>query len=282
MRSRVNLFLKECKAHVCRAPKRWVKKKRKKLGKFSSSLDRVFSVFFPLALSQNRISKLLVCASVLVAVFETEFFIAEKISKTGEGCISFGKSEEEKKKVLQTREDQLSRIWTSFFTNEMQKLRIFSLDTVEMELGKKEAKTEHSRIHEPIIARAREQLDFFICTLSSIFDYNQNPDVKYGKLDLSVLFGFREYRTKDGTKFSKLLKDSEFETCVVLSFDGKVKNPVFSMRAAKYMKDEWLRKPALWCRGIIDVLEHTMDMAIHDSNQLSEAYIGTEKQHTDV
>jgi hypothetical protein len=76
-----------------------------------------------------------------------------------------------------------------------------------------------------------------------------------------------------------------FNLTVTLPFDGKEKrllNPLYSRETSHCLQSEWLKKPSLWSRGIIDLLEKAHDMETDGSNQLSEAIFKNVKHNQGV
>jgi hypothetical protein len=57
---------------------------------------------------------------------------------------------------------------------------------------------------------------------------------------------------------------------------------VFTLALGKYIRTEWMPKIALWCRGIVFLIEIVKDMTIQDNNQGSEGVISNEKTRKKV
>jgi hypothetical protein len=63
--------------------------------------------------------------------------------------------------------------------------------------------------------------------------------------------------------------------------DGIV-NVLYSPTVAAYLKQYWMGKFSLWCRGVVNLVEDAMSMQIEANNQFSEALMKNVKYNQDV
>ncbi len=75
-----------------------------------------------------------------------------------------------------------------------------------------------------------------------------------------------------------------FEEKVSLPFDGSagLVNPLFYPAAAKYLKEEWLKKSAMWTRGALDLVQLATGMVIKGNNQHSEGVFSYRKNNINM
>ncbi len=59
-------------------------------------------------------------------------------------------------------------------------------------------------------------------------------------------------------------------------------NPLACSAAAKYLKDEWLKKPAMWTRGALDIIQLATGMVVRGNNQHSEGVFSYLKNRTNM
>jgi hypothetical protein len=80
-----HIFLKECSAHVYRAPFAWAKNSKKLPGNQKKRLDSLFKAFFSSVLRDSQISEAIVRFSIVLAVLETPRFKMQ--SFTEDNCV---------------------------------------------------------------------------------------------------------------------------------------------------------------------------------------------------
>jgi len=279
MKPSVPTFLKECSAHVCRAPPKWVKRTEGVEGSETKSRfeNLMWSVFLSL-IRERRVSVLIVKLSLVVAMLETESFVSPPFTKDSVVKDSREPAEMEEEK-------RLALTIQAFIIEEASNLHISSLDEVKQQLINDNVVKHHIAFHEGIVERAkglmRQQASIY---LNHISIDNSNSSWLMGVLRCSIVYGVLCSDQYEGDEVKPLL-EAGLNVTVGLPFDGGqsgVKNPLFSMAAAQYLREEWMFKTSLWCRGIVDVLENALDMEIEDSNQLLEAVIKNVKHNQNV
>jgi hypothetical protein len=79
------------------------------------------------------------------------------------------------------------------------------------------------------------------------------------------------------------MKEAGFQVSIKLPFlrHQTIKNPLHSPTMAKYLRSQWMKSPAIWSRGIVEVLEQAKEI-FGDSNQLSEANFKNVKDNVKV
>ena len=60
------------------------------------------------------------------------------------------------------------------------------------------------------------------------------------------------------------------------------RNPVYSPRSGKHVVDKWLKKPSLFLYGIVDLVEHALNLDVQDNNQTIEAVFKDPKTNQDI
>jgi hypothetical protein len=158
-----------------------------------------------------------------------------------------------------------------------------SLDVVATEISTIPA-DEHHLVHEPIVGRAKASLKHMSAYLCDIATNNDNNQ-KTGTLACSIVYG-REWLVVEGIEplLLRPMKEGGFKVSIKLPFltVQTIKNPLYSPTMGNYLRKEWMKKTALWSRGIVEVVEHAKEMEIEDNNQFSEALFGMVKHNQKV
>jgi hypothetical protein len=281
LRKKVGIFLKECKSHVYRAPPAWIRAHKSSefahtRGRFESLLKCVFLS----VLEENSISVAMVQLSIVIAMLETETFVAPSF----DGGMS---TQDHRGPVELETELRLVEEIDAFIQRESELLRYRSMQEVEDRLSDDAAvKAKHILLHGPIIERAKSMMKGHCCVyLTGISLDSDNSMHKMGTLRCSIVYG-RSLAVGDDMYGRSLVvsddsddnlcpwKEGGFNLTTKLPFNGQegLKNPLHSQTVANYLlRRTWMNKTAFWGRGIIDLIENAMDMEIEDSNQFSEA-----------
>jgi hypothetical protein len=124
-----------------------------------------------------------------------------------------------------------------------------------------------------LVIRAKASLKHMSAYLCGIATNNENNE-KTGTLACSVVYG-REWLEVKGVDAKVLhpMNEAGFKVSVKLPFlrHQTIKNPLYSLTMATYLRGVWSKKTALWSRGMVEVVEHAMEMQIEDNNQFAEA-----------
>jgi hypothetical protein len=133
-------------------------------------------------------------------------------------------------------------------------------------------------LHEPIITKAKSLLKHSCVYLSAV-SIDDDTNKTMGTLRCSVVYG-REI--VDGAVTAMM--EGGFNGGVKLPRNGDdgIKNPIYSLTVANYLRGTWMKNTALWSRGVVDLVESALDMDIEGNNQFSEAVFRHVKHEQDV
>ena len=266
-------IFKHCKSHVYNAVANYRKHKKEKPIEFrvhSAAYDQIFKLIADEMTTIGSISKLIVHLSIFVALFETEYLQCSQFDLKSKTSLHHDSELSEKEAA---RMDAIAR-------EEVKKLLIRTDEEMEFCIKNElDGATEGKRIAfnghlhaRPVIDRLKEDINFGVAYLESA-----DSVAKTGKVKICLLY-YCYSRDEDGTEYISPRRTGGFFVDVTLPHtSGKLRNPLYSPTAARYVMTEWLSSSALWSEHIINVAEKALDARIFTSNQSLEGTFRSEK-----
>lgn len=263
-------IFKHCKSHVHLAVQSYRKNKLNKPIEFrlhSETFDDIFQLIANEMTTIQSLSKLIARMSIFVALFETEFL----------PCACFNLDSEQQphhetrlSEMIATNMDRIVREEAQkmvMLTEEMMKARI------QNELAKGNDATFNGHIlARSIIDRMKQELNFGVPYLESV-----DKDTSKGKINICLVY-YCYSRDTDDREYVSPRRCGGFTVDVDLPHkSARLRNPLFSPTAAKYLLREWVSRAPLWSQQVIDVAEAALDARIFSSNQSVEGTFRSEK-----
>ena len=178
LRMTVGIFLKECRSHVFRAPKHWMRShQRSEFATMKPLFEGLLSKVFEEVTKEPKISVVIAQLSLVVAMLETEKFECPSFYDTTEVKECRGELEE-------GAEERMLKAVDSFIRGESESLHIQSMEDLRARLDHGDMKRKHILLHDSIVERAKEVMKGQCCAYLHSFPVsNDDANQKVATVD---------------------------------------------------------------------------------------------------
>lgn len=280
----VNTLVKQCHSHVYRAVDGFRRKPRKALPTEVQEIDLsetpimstdiMTSVFIEDMLSSESLPRVFVHMAVMIALFETERLnTCSPIMMGAEPQIA---SSDDVKQQATTCFAAMQR----FIDGEVAGLQFASL--AEATAAAFSAGTDAWLTpFEAVVDRAVPLVTHYGGRV-----YLESLDnASEGILHCNIFYGPRSTKkvvVSMGKTLAKTPNSKSYRFKGKLPFDGTIRNPACSKRAAQYLRKTWAKTAAFWAAPVLTFLRHLVGVAMDNSNQAMEARIKDRKHNTSI